>query len=65
MKIEQKQKFQPITIILETEEEAQVVRDAVLAYKRQQHRHSEQITNDTICAISNFFSNVVWAKDIL
>lgn len=55
MKIEQKPKFQPITITLETEAEAQAIWDAVLAYKP--HGHSEQITNDTLCAISNWFSN--------
>jgi len=57
MKIEQEPKFQPITITLETAAECQALWDAVLAYKPQRHQHSEQITNDTICAISNFFSN--------
>ena len=55
MKIEQKTKFQPITITLETEEEAKALRNAVLQYE---DRGAPQIHNDTLRAMSNWFNNV-------
>ena len=55
MKIEQKPKFQPITITLETEAEAQALRDAVLAYRSK--NRNDLVNGETVRAISNWFHN--------
>ena len=56
MKIEQNPEFQPITITIETEAEAQAIWDAVLAFELGERYHSK-INDETIRTISNFFSN--------
>lgn len=56
MKIQQKPKFQPITITLETDEEAKALWDAV-SYYEPKVGEMGQIHRDILNALSNWFCN--------